>query len=709
MDLMFMNALWSSPTFPPHDPWLAGYAISYYYFGYWMLNTLGRLASLPPELVYNLGQACWYGLLLLGSFGIGYNLWARRLRGQGGDISMPGRGAYLCGLLSALLVAVMGNLQILLELAHGAGWSMRKLAGWFDVHNFPPLSTSMRDEPWWWWRASRVVQDYNWNGEHIEVIDEFPAFSYVLGDNHPHLLAMPFVLLALGLGLNLFLGRERSLRQGRTGTVLMTWRDLLRFIPSGSSGLLLLIGCSGALFFLNSWDYPAGWLVLVLCLLGALRSGVRAADPPIRALWTTLVFGLLLGVGALLLYLPFFLTAQSQVTGLVANLLHLTYFPQFALMFGAFLPGLGSLIFLAWREQHPSIRCLLWSVLLILGAPIVFLGINLIQLQSDAAAQSQIQLATGLTAGAADIALHWLTHCLTFVVLGLLLAVLISLLWERWIRTSEAIGISEVGSKSRDPALDFVLLLSTVALLLMFVPEWAYLGDNFKTRMNTVFKFYYQAWALLGISSGYVLLRSIGSSFLPRSLAALGLVLIGCGLLFTPAAVFSKTSGFGSLSPTVSALNHLSVKDPDMGKAIAWVRQNIPANVIVLEGRGASYRSEQNRISTYTGRATLLGWEGHELQWRGSSYSSQAQGRTQALETVYQKGTVAEIQQALQKWDIRYVFLGPEERRQYKISEGRLTQLERALEPVYSAGAFRIYRRRENQLRADSTIPGLEK
>ena len=393
---------------------------------------------------------------------------------------------------------------------------------------------------------------------------------------------------------------------------------------------------------------------------------------------------------------------------MVANLLHLTYFPQFVLMFGAFLPGLGSLIFLAWREQPPSGQCLLGSVLLILGTPMVFLGINLIQLPSDAGVQSQLQLASGVTAGAADVVLHWLKQCLTFVVLGLFLSGLISLLWERWVRTSRAPAASEAGSKPRDPALDFALLLSTVALLLMFVPEWAYLGDNFKTRMNTVFKFYYQAWALLGVSSAYVLLRSIGSSFLPRSLAALGLVLTGAGMLYTPAAVFTKTSGFGSLSPTVNVLEHLSVRDPDMGKAIVWVRRNVPAKAIVLEGRGESYRPDQNRISTYTGRATLLGWEGHELQWRGSSYSSQARGRTQALETVYQKGTVGEIQETLRLWNIHYVFLGPEERRQYRISDARLAQLERALDPVFSAGAIRIYRRRGNQLRADSTISGLE-
>lgn len=39
-------------------------------------------------------------------------------------------------------------------------------------------------------------------------ISEFPNFSFLLGDNHPHVLALPFVVLALGMALNVvMLGR----------------------------------------------------------------------------------------------------------------------------------------------------------------------------------------------------------------------------------------------------------------------------------------------------------------------------------------------------------------------------------------------------------------------------------------------------------------------------------------------------------------------
>ena len=34
MELAFINSILRSPGMPPNDPWLSGYSISYYYFGY---------------------------------------------------------------------------------------------------------------------------------------------------------------------------------------------------------------------------------------------------------------------------------------------------------------------------------------------------------------------------------------------------------------------------------------------------------------------------------------------------------------------------------------------------------------------------------------------------------------------------------------------------------------------------------------------------
>ena len=66
----------------------------------------------------------------------------------------------------------------------------------------------------WWWRASRVVGDTGLEGAAKEVIDEFPMFSFELGDLHPHVLAIPFVLFAVGIALNALIRSLNALQEG---------------------------------------------------------------------------------------------------------------------------------------------------------------------------------------------------------------------------------------------------------------------------------------------------------------------------------------------------------------------------------------------------------------------------------------------------------------------------------------------------------------
>ncbi len=74
MEFAFINGVLSSPLLPPQDPWLSGYGISYYYFGYVMLAALIRLTGVLPEIGFNLGVAMWYALVMTSAFGIVYTL-----------------------------------------------------------------------------------------------------------------------------------------------------------------------------------------------------------------------------------------------------------------------------------------------------------------------------------------------------------------------------------------------------------------------------------------------------------------------------------------------------------------------------------------------------------------------------------------------------------------------------------------------------------
>jgi uncharacterized membrane protein len=114
----------------------------------------------------------------------------------------------------------------------------------------------------------------------------------------------------------------------------------------------------------------------------------------------------------------------------------------------------------------------------------------------------------------------------------------------------------------------------------------------------------------------------------------------------------------------------------------------------VLEGKGASYRADYSRVSTMTGRQTLLGWDGHEAQWRGKEYAEMADGRAQALDVIYRGGADGQLQQLIDAWGIDYIYVGPAERAQYGITPAVEAQLRGATDLAFESGAVRIYRAR---------------
>ena len=701
MDLMFMNGIWSSPTYLPRDPWLAGYSISYYYFGYWMLTTLARFAGQPPEIAYNLGQACWFGLLITGSFGIGYNLF--RLRAQqksnedaGGTPAQERALPIAAGLLTAVTVALTSNLHVVLEWLYAQGVRLDGLIRLVDVYNFPERAQVSGlwyiDNGWsWWWRASRVIEDVDLSGNHIEIIDEFPIFSYVLGDNHPHLLAMPFALLVIAIALNLFCGvGETESGKGNSKEPvnlfyysLRRLRSLCAALPLGAIGFLLLIAATGALLFLNTWDFPP---YIALMLLAALFTGTgRAAEAPFplrSALTRAGIFGAILILGAAVLYLPYFFTAQSQAGGVSPNLLHPTRLPQFLLMFGHFLLAIAWLLFVAWREQRPSSTALGIAAVFVIGLPIAFL------------------LVTGLRTAAGDasgigefIIKRRISQPWTFLLMGGISTIVLAMLWQR---------LTRPGKGPRTTT--FVLCLVAIASLLTYAPEFVFLRDNFGNRMNTVFKFYYQGWLLFAIAAAYTIARAASAALdrkpsgevdqvqlppLGYVVTAVSFLLILACLIYPVAGAYAKVSGFGTRQPT---LNGLAYVGADEQAVIDWIRRNTPPDSVILEAEGVSYRANSARISAATGRATLLGWDGHEAQWRGRAYAEMAAGRAGAVEEIYRRFRPSTVSEFVDRWQVDYLLVGPEERRQYGITPDYEDIISRHLELAFDQGDYRIYR-----------------
>ena len=81
------------------------------------------------------------------------------------------------------------------------------------------------------------------------------------------------------------------------------------------------------------------------------------------------------------------------------------------------------------------------------------------------------------------------------------------------------------------------------------------------------------------------------------------------------AGTYARKDGF-SRTPQLGGLRWLEESAPGDPAAIEWLRDNAPRGAVVLEAVGDDYSAFGHaRISTFTGRPTVMGWPGHELQW----------------------------------------------------------------------------------------------
>ena len=172
----------------------------------------------------------------------------------------------------------------------------------------------------------------------------------------------------------------------------------------------------------------------------------------------SLFAGLIL-LGAILLYLPYFLTAQSQAGGFLPNLLNPTRFPQFALMFGAFLPALLALILFGWTSDgRPGARTLSVSVGLTYGIPVLFLLVSVAIATGTSrgtAALSRMPLPEGADSYLPFIMERWLRQPFTFLVVGGMLSLVLAMLWRR---------MANMACRQPADTLAFALLLAAVGL-----------------------------------------------------------------------------------------------------------------------------------------------------------------------------------------------------------------------------------------------------
>ena len=622
MDFGFMNAVLQSRFFPPEDPWLSGNNISYYYFGHFMMAFLAQATGIASSVGYNLGVVTIPALVATGAFGLVYNL----VRLSGGSL----KAGIIFAAAGPALILLAGNLEGAMEFVHLQGWGNGGFWEWVGIKGLEGTEAGsgvFPDSQWWWFRSSRVIDTLS-GGQSLDyTITEFPMFSFVLGDLHPHVTSLPFVLLGLGLTLNFFLSPR------------MLDFDWLREHALEAAAMALFIG---SLAFINVWDLPVVAAIFVVAAL-VKAYGDYAGELTSAAAGAAFVVVPVL-VAALALFVPFYLDFEAATSGILP------------------LRDVNTRPFLLF---------------LVMG-PLIFLAVSFL-----------IRQVTGLSRPDDDDN--------SAAVLVVLVAAGPFVLWTglafiaTWIDDGIVTALSEVGNRSIlvVPGLFLVALAGFSAMQrvrLSLEPavgaELFYVVDQFGggfRRMNTVFKTYYQAWLLLGIVSAYGLyyLWSIRNpDSMPSILgnlmggvrvvwAGLALLLVAFSFYYPVGAVLDRTGILREehtiSDNTLDGLAFLQQNAPGEYAAIQWLRDDAPWGRMV-EAVGDDY-SDFGRISSSTGLPTVLGWKGHELQWRSSI--SSFQGREEDVRTIFSSDDSAEVLQLLDLYDVRYVYLGSRERRTY--------------------------------------------
>lgn len=741
MDVAFISSIWRAPHLPPPDPWLSGQSINYYYFGHYIIALIAKALGMVPGTAFNLGVGVVFALTAVALFGVAANLFAA--------ISPARRWPWraLVGLTSAIFVLTLGNLN-------GAQiW-------WQNAQSLAKQSPSLYSSPWAWWLHRDIWTQYDWWSPSRVIpntINEFPAFSFVLADLHAHVLALPFATVAIGLALNVTLARRPGIHVFGDGRLSL----LALFASSVTLGGLYAIngwdlptylGLALLALAIQQWlahgrrigaalltDFATVALLLgALCFLcyapfygGFSSPGAGVGLVPANARTP-------IGAEVAIFGLPLFVLLSLATLRLVKR--WPTPGAQL-LLAGAVVLALGS-----WLAPNVTLWTLLWALLVI--AACAYLAGNLLGVRfghsSAVYADEGAHLPDHLRAGA------WL-WCLVGTAIALIAAcemvflrdvfagnpggslgadfrmnTVFKLYFQAWLLLGIAAGPALVwllsaalrglrvsvgafpvmaprpagsnaasvaltrGSLDRtvvlrpiDPVARFASVVppedSTPAGTITSAPASTSVGDRRHRRTGP------DALRLLG-AGGIVLWIGVC------------IALIGAATIYPILATAARTNNF-LLARTLDGTADMNADPSNQGdaQAIAWLNAHVTGSPVIVEGADYREYTHYGRISAFTGLPTVLGWGGHEFQWRvnwlqqpeRANVSEVITQRLDVITRIYTDTNTQAVLTLLKQYSARYVYVGAAEHQLYP--SANLGRFASFLRVVYHSAEVTIY------------------
>ena len=623
-DYALLTSAIDSPVVP-REPWMEGATLNYYVFWYRFGAMLSALLYIPAWDAYHTILAfslAFYSAVIF----------------QVVRVVIGGSGLFAT---FAAVVLPFGS-----NIAGVMGWKRAEKGG------FVP------DEGWW--GPSRVIRG---------AIDEFPAWSFLLGDAHPHFLnlaALPFFILIL-----YYIVTSASSVSSRA----------LHAVTFVLAAALFLVGS-------NAWEVPmwlgtaimfglVAWIVLHSEWYKDLFMSVRelADFEMIRGI--TLLFVVVVGAFiANLLRTPDqwgkSLTALLFSTAFAAAL-----FPWKARFFKRSIKAIG--------RSFDLIVVASWTVIF----AALILSSN--HISSGEGGKLEFVREPVFLTTIGELFTHWGFHLFFLSVATILLFELslstlfififmaVTLLYEKAaLFIYVLIGLQLLRlftEKRREPTWRVIfsegLVICSLGLLLL--PEIAFLNDSYggdNERMNTIFKVYTTAWGLLGLAAVglshrvYVQYRERLNYIAPGLPAAIAgflgvIVLIGSARLYAHTLPMRKIE---QRSPQrwSEGLGIPDKEHPGSATIIRVLRDKPHGRVLEAQGNPYSYTSF---VSTLAGQPCYIGWINHVGLLTKNHGETGRRGKI-TIE-IYNEADCAVRKATAEREQIRYIVVGTLENKRY--------------------------------------------
>ncbi|MCY7299124.1 MAG: DUF2298 domain-containing protein [Ilumatobacteraceae bacterium] len=585
-ELTVLTSVMRTRTLPPYDSWMSDGTLNYYYGGYLMLSLPGRLLRTSPTVVMNLAVAllasCTAGAALTAGSAV---VSSGRIVASKASLTM----ARWSGLLAAGFVLLLPNMAIVPDV-------VRRMVG-AEHGTFD------------WWSPSRVIPN-------SAAITEFPAWSLLFGDVHPHVMGLPLLTSVMVL-------------------CLAWYRSLMERRSAQSIALAVVVGLLlGLVRATNTWDFPLALATALLAVSVALvrRGNWRVAARDVVAA----------GAGVVLVWAPYAWRGEvydagvepvTQRTPWESWLDHWAFFAACTLLVA---------VPVVWRWTSHRVRTspAMWRSVRnvhVVALAVAFIAVGVFMLAPSRFTQLTCVGLAALAAAAAVIG--------------------------RRRKSVPSLGCA---------------LMALGWLVIVVIEQYSVKNDG--GRMNTVFKGWYQAWLLLAIGSAVSLVvlvrsRALATSWRPQLyrrtgvafVAFAGVVAVAFAVLATPVRLDDRLSPDGlSLDGMAYFESGLRYGDSDRLLAddlplLKWLQANVHGIVPIAEAPGDDY-VWSSRFATMTGLPTPIGWPYHERQQK-RDYGYLVDQRIADMKELYTTTDSRRAAELLARYRLHYITFGLVEQR----------------------------------------------